>query len=512
MSDNKRIAKNTMYLYFRMILTMLIALYTSRVVLEKLGVDDYGIYNAVGGIVGFLSFLNGALSTGSSRFLTFELGKGDFDRLRRTFSSLLTAHIMLALIIVLIAETIGLWFLYHKMVIPPDRMEAAVFTFHISIISAIFTITQVPYNASIISHENMNIYAYVSIFEVVAKLGICYLLGIGGLDKLKVYAFLYFLIHLGIIIFYKAYCNKNYSETKYIFIWDKEVIKPIFSFSGWSLFADGTIALSKQGVLILLNMFFPPSVVSARAISLQVNNAANQLVNNFRTAVNPQVVKLYAVKDFDKSKKLLLLSTKFSYYLMLLVSMPVFFLAGPLLHLWLGDNVPEYTEIFLKLVIVQSLFQVFDRSFYVPLYAKGQMKENAILTPMINFLSFPIVYVLFRKGFPPETLSWAYLISYAIIGLLVKPTLIIRYVDYKWKEIASVLLVCFIVTIVALIPTIFLICFFPATSLIKFLIDASLIILIVVIVVYLIGLDKQTRNKINSFVISKLQGKKDGTH
>lgn len=508
MSDNKRIAKNTIYLYFRMILTMLVALYTSRVILEKLGVDDFGIYNAVGGIVGFLSFLNGALSTGSSRFLTFELGAGDFDRLKRTFSSLLTAHILLAGIIVLLAETIGLWFLYHKMVIPPERMEAAIFVFHISILTSIFTITQVPYNASIISHEKMNVYAYTSIYEVLSKLGVCYLLDIGGYDRLKIYAVLMFVVHASLILFYRFYCTRHFEETKFKFLWDKEIIKPILSFSGWSFFADGTTALSKQGVLILLNMFFAPAVVSARAISLQVNNAANQLVNNFRTAVNPQIVKLYAAKDYAGSKNLLLQSTKYSYFLMMVVAFPVFFLAHPLLQLWLGDNIPEYTEIFLKLVIVQSLFQVFDRSFYVPLYAKGQMKENAILTPLFDFIPFPIVYVLFKNGFPPETLSWAYLVSYAIIGLIIKPSLIIRFVDYTWKDIFSIFCICSFVTIVALIPTIALIQFLPATSVVMLMVDAVVIIIIIAVVVYLIGLDRSTRNKLNAFVKTKIHGNK----
>ena len=453
MSDNKRIAKNTIYLYFRMILTMLIALYTSRVILEKLGVDDYGIYNAVGGIVGFLSFLNNALATGSSRFLTFELGVGDEEKLKRIFSSLLTVHIILAGIVALIAETVGLWFLYHKMVIPPDRMQVAVYTFHISILTSVLTITQVPYNATIISHERMNVYAYASIFEVGAKLGICYLLGYGNVDRLILYAFLIFIVQAILIVFYRFYCRYHFSETKFSFIWDKSILKPILSFSGWSLFADGTTALSKQGVLILLNMFFAPAVVSARAISLQVNSAANQLVNNFRTAVNPQIVKLYAVKDLESSKKLLLFSTNVSYYLMLMISLPLFFLADPILHFWLGDNVPEYTTIFLQIVVVQSLFQVFDRSFYVPLYVKGQLKENAILTSLFDFLPFPVVFVLFKIGYSPVALSWAYLISSVIIGLIVKPILIIKLVDYTWREVFSVFVPCLRVTLIAVIPS-----------------------------------------------------------
>ena len=504
MSDNKRIAKNTIYLYFRMILTMLIALYTSRVILEKLGVDDYGIYNAVGGIVGFLSFLNNALATGSSRFLTFELGVGDEEKLKRIFSSLLTVHIILAGIVALIAETVGLWFLYHKMVIPPDRMQVAVYTFHISILTSVLTITQVPYNATIISHERMNVYAYASIFEVGAKLGICYLLGYSNVDRLILYAFLIFIVQAILIVFYRFYCRYHFSETKFSFIWDKSILKPVLSFSGWSLFADGTTALSKQGVLILLNMFFAPAVVSARAISLQVNSAANQLVNNFRTAVNPQIVKLYAVKDLEGSKKLLLFSTNVSYYLMLMISLPLFFLADPILHFWLGDNVPEYTTIFLQIVVVQSLFQVFDRSFYVPLYVKGQLKENAILTSLFDFLPFPVVFVLFKIGYSPVALSWAYLISSVIIGLIVKPILIIKLVDYTWREVFSVFVPCLRVTLIAVIPSTIFFVTIPQTSAWILISEALIMMAFSLVVSYFGGLDKSMRERIRGFIVEQL--------
>ena len=489
---------------------MLIALYTSRVILEKLGVDDYGIYNAVGGIVGFLSFLNSALATGSSRFLTFELGTGDADKLKRTFSSLLTAHIILAAIIVVLAETLGAWWLYHKMVIPPERMKAAVYAFHISILTAVLTITQVPYNASIISHERMNVFAYTSIFEVLAKLGVCYLLGIGGFDKLILYSALLFIVQLILILFYRIYCRHQFSETQFSLIWDNSILKPILVFSGWSLFADGTTALSKQGVLILLNMFFAPAVVSARAISLQVNGAASQLVNNFRTAVNPQVVKLYAAKDYNGSKKLLLFSTKVSYYLMLMICLPILFFAEPLLHFWLGNNVPEYSTVFLQIVIAQSLFQVFDRSFYVPLYAKGQLKENAILTPLFDFIPFPIVYLLFKHGYSPVSLSWAYLVSSMIIGLIVKPALIVKYVDYTWREIISVFMPCLRVTVLAVIPSV--ICYFaiPQSSVWLYLFAAILMVFISIIVSYFFGLDKEMRERIIAFIKVKLHKNQEG--
>jgi O-antigen/teichoic acid export membrane protein len=455
MADNKRIAKNTIFLYFRMMVTMLISLYTSRVVLQILGVDDYGIYQAVGGIVGFLSFVNNALSTGSSRFLTYGIGEGDPQKLRNIFSTTLTAHICLAIIIVIVAETAGWWFLHNKMVIAADRMNAAEFVFHISILTAFFSLTQVPYGACIIAHEKMSIYAYTSIVDAVLKLAIVYLLTIGHLDRLKLYAILLCVVQIGMIVFYMIYCVKKFDEARFKLFIDKNIFKEIESFSGWSLFATGSIALNNQGILMLLNMFFAPAVVTARSISLQVNNTINQFVTNFQIAANPQIVKLYAAKDYDGSKQLLLQTTKFSYYLMLILCLPVCFCAQELLNIWLVE-VPEYTVIFVQLIIIQSLFSVFDTSFYRALYAKGQLRENALISPTLGFLCFPIVYLMFKNGFSPVALSWAGLVTTAILGLIVKPILVIKIVDYTWKDIFSVFVPCMKVTLISLpLPLLF---------------------------------------------------------
>ena len=496
MSDNRRIAKNTLFLYMRMLVTMAITLYTSRVILQKLGVDDYGIYQAVGGIVGFLSFLNGAISTGTSRFLTYELGRGNDDKLKKTFSTLLSAHIALAAIVVVLAETVGLWFVYNKMVIDPERINAAVWVFHISILTAVLTLTQVPYNSSIISHERMSVFAFLSILDAVSKLVVCYLIDIGGFDHLVFYAILIFVVQAMLMILYRLYCVRNFPETKYSFAFYPEILKPILSFSGWSLFAHGAIALSNQGVLVLLNLFFTPAVVTARAISLQVNSAANQLVSNFQTAANPQIVKLYAINDFEGSKKLLLQTAKFSFCLMLVLGLPIIYLAEPLLSLWLGDNVPPYTVIFLQLVIAQSLFQVFDTTFYNALYAKGRLKENALISPMIILLTFPFVFYLFKVGLSPVTLSVAYLCAFAFLGLVVKPMLVIKIANYKWRDILGVFLPCTYVTIIAFPIGFFIDSIFDKTQLFDFITEGALLVLDVIVSSYLFGLDKDTKEKI----------------
>ena len=498
-----------MFLYFRMMITMIISLYTSRVILQVLGVDDYGIYQSVGGIVGFLSFLNSALSTGSSRFITYGLGEGNLEKLKKIFSTTLTGHVILAIVIVIIAETAGPWFLHHKLVIPEDRMQAAEWVLHFSVITIFFTLTQVPYNACIIAHEKMKIYAYVSIIDAVCKLLIVYALLIGTIDKLFLYALLQCALQLFILVFYRIYCTKGFLEVSFRLGIDKTILKDIIGFSGWSLFANSAIALNNHGILLLLNMFFTPAIVAARSVSMQVEMAAYHFMTNFQTATVPQIVKRYAQKDFEGSKALLLDMTKYSFFLMLLLAVPIFFSAEQLLSLWL-KTVPPYTVIFLRIIIAQSLFQVFDTSFYKALYAKGQLRENALLSPTCLFINFVIVYILFKVGCSPVALSWSTMICYAVIGLLVKPILLIKVVDYKWADIISVLWPCLRVFVVSLILPISVRLFIKNLHLSQIGIFAIVVVasmLSVVCVVWFLGLTSDVRLKLLKVVKGKLQRK-----
>lgn len=487
-----------------MLFVMGITLYTSRAILEILGIDDFGIYQTVGGIVGMLSFVNTALSSGTSRFITFELGRNNPETLRKTFSTTVSMQIILILLIMIVAETIGVWFVANKLQIPDDSRYAAMVAYHLSILTTLFNLLSVPYLAAVIAHEKMNVFAYVGIAEVCTKLGIVYLLTVGNLDRLVFYAFLLLAVQVCITTFYICYCAKNFKETIYKPIFDKNIFKDIAGFSGWSLFAAGSIALNNQGVLILLNMFFSPAVVTARAISLQVNNAANQFTSNFRTAVNPQIIKQYAAGNFEESKSLLLSSTKFSYYLMFIISLPVFIGAPSLLHLWLKE-VPEYTVIFLQLVIVQSLFQVFDTSFYTALYAKGDLKMNALISPTLGFLMFPVVYILFKNGMSPVSLSWASLVMYATLGLVVKPILIIKIVNYKWKEIWSVYKPCLCVSLVSSLLAVWITSYVPKDGFVGLVITTSICLGISLPSIYFIGLTPAMREKIHSVVITKIR-------
>lgn len=506
-SNNKTIAKNTLFLYFRMMFTMVVSLYTSRVVLDVLGINDYGIYQTVGGMVAMLSFINGALSTGSSRFLTFELGTGNKDKLKRTFSTVLIVHALLAILIVVVAETFGLWFVYNKLVIAPERLDAAVIAYHLSIVMAFVTITQVPYGALIISHEKMGIYAYLSIIEVSLKLGIVYLLNISGIDKLVLYASLLCILQVGLALLNRWYCISRFEETKFSFIWDKKIVKDVLGLSGWNLFANTAIALNTHGTVIILNMFFSPAVVTARAIASQVNLAANQFISNFRTAANPQIVKRFAAGDFEGSKNLLLFSTTLSYYMMLMLSMPICLVAEELLNIWLKE-VPEYTVIFLQLAVITSLFSVFDVSFYMALYAKGRIRENAMLSPTLGFIQFPIIYVLCRNGVSPLCVGWSALIVNILLGLVVKPYLIIKIVGYKLNDVISVFAPCFKVSIISsIIPMIIYMCgnsIFP-NVISKFISLVTVSVLSVGITVWLIGLNKETKVKLVEMVKKKIK-------
>ena len=495
-ANNKTIAKNTLFLYFRMMFTMIIHLYTSRIILQILGVEDFGIYQAVGGVVGMLTFINAALGVGTSRFLTYELGTGDHEKLKKTFSTVLSAHIILALFIIVISESVGLWFVYNKLMIPIERLGAAVIAYHFSILTIVAQLMLVPYNALIISHERMGIYAYASIVDAILSLLIVYFLTIGDIDKLILYAALFLCVKIGMTVFYANYCVRNFIETRCNLIIDRNILRDVLGYSGWNLLANGAIALNNQGTLILLNVFFNPGVVAGRAISNQVNMAAFNFITNFRTAANPQIVKKYATKDYVGSKELLLSSTKYSYYLMLMLSLPIMLVAEPLLKLWLGQ-IPPYSVIFLKLAIITSLFQVFDTSFYTALYAKGQIRENAIISPMVGFSAFPIMYFLFKEGCSPESMAWVSMVGVAILAFVIKPFLIIKIVDYTWEDILRVLIPCFNVTLISIpLPILTFYLIHDTDSLLSSVLIVVLSVISVLVGSWYIGIDKTMRKKI----------------
>lgn len=456
MPNKNSIARNTIALYIRMLLSLIVSLYTARVVLDVLGINDYGIYISVGGIAGFISFINSALGNATTRFITYSLGTKNNFFLEKTFSTALSIHILLALIIIILGETIGLWFLHHKLVIPADRIVAATWVYHISIITVFFTITQVPFTASINAHEHMSIYAFTSILEALLKLFIVFLLNSFNYDKLILYSILYFSVTLFMLLFYRIYCLKYFPETHYHpQLSSKSIFKEISIFSSWSFLNAGGIALNAQGVLLLLNMFFSPAVVSARAISLQINGLAMQFSNNIRAAANPQIIKRYANRNYEDAKQLVLKTSQYSYLLMWFLALPIFFLADPILHLWL-KTVPEYTTIFLRFVIIQSLFSTLQASFFTAFYAQGKLKINTLLSSLIYFVQFPIVYICFKFNCSPIILSIICLITDVILALVIQPMLLIRQLNYSKYDLIKVIYNCLKISLLSSIIPILL--------------------------------------------------------
>ena len=375
MPDNKykRMAKNAGLLYFRMLLTMAVTLYTSRVILQTLGVEDFGIYNVVAGFVTMLGFLHGAMSSATQRFLAFELGKpGDRD-VRGIFSMSLNIHIAIALFVLILGETIGLWFLKTQMTIPIDRIIAAEWVFHLALLSFMVTIVSVPYNALIIAHEQMSIFALVSIIDVILKLLIVFMLGWFGMDKLILYGLLSLTVVFIVFMIYRSYCKNKFVESKFRLYWDKKLFNTMLSYTGWNLWGNIAGVMSGQGVNVLLNIFFGPSVNAARAIAMQVSGALNSFVQNIQVAINPQIIKSYAAQDMAYMHQLVCYGAKYNFFLLLLLSLPVLNNIELILPIWLGV-VPESTSIFAKLVICSILIDSLSPPLMTAAQATGHIK------------------------------------------------------------------------------------------------------------------------------------------
>jgi len=400
--NDKRIAKNTLLLYFRMLLTMAVSLYTSRVVLNTLGVDDFGIYGVVGGIIAMFGFLNTSMAGATSRFITFELGKKDYERLAKTFSAALTVHFIIAIIILLIGETAGLWWLEHKLVIAPDRMDAARWVFHLSVLASMINITQAPYNAAIIAHERMSVYAYVEILNSLLKLGIVYLLVVGNFDKLILYAVLTLCVTIIITTIYKIYCTRNFAESHYKFRWDKEIIKPMIAFSGWDLCGSFSYLSKTQGINILLNLFFGTIVNAAYGISTTIQAVINQFSSNFMTAVRPQITKLYANNEIEKMQRLMFNASKISFFLIFLLSLPLIIETKFILEIWL-IRVPDYAIPFCRLLLLTLWISAMFIPVQYAVQATGKIKRMTLTISTVYILVLPISYFCFKSGFEPAS-------------------------------------------------------------------------------------------------------------
>lgn len=401
-SSNKRIAKNTVMLYIRMFITLLIGLYTSRVILNALGVEDYGVYNVVGGFVGLFGMVSGCLSTASSRFITFELGRGDIEKIRRVFATSSIVQIAISAIVVLLAETVGLWFLYHKMVIPEDRMFAALIVFQLSIVSFVIGLLYVPYNAAIVAHEEMGKFAMFSIVESVAKLIIVFIVQYSETDKLILYAALICMVSWSMSVMYITYCKRHFAECTFRYIFDKNLFRQMFGFAGWYAIGSTAGTLRNQGATILLNLFGGLAVNTAAGIALTLTGILDGFVSNFSMSYSPQITKTYAAGDYSRLHNLILTFSRLSYYLVLFFALPVFLNAHFIVSLWLGI-VPDHTVAFVRLVIIVLLFEVLSRPLITANNATGRIRDYQLVVNGILLLSLPASYIALRMGAPIES-------------------------------------------------------------------------------------------------------------
>lgn len=433
-SSNKRIAKNTLILYLRMIFILCVGLYTSRIVLNTLGVEDYGIYNVVGGFVAFFSFLNGAMATATQRFITFELARGNIGRQITTFSTAAIIHFAIAIIIVIAAETIGLWFVYHKLVIPEERFSAAIWVYQFSILTMFVSIVSIPYNAAIIAHEKMSAFAYISIFDTVLKLAIVLLLTIVSFDKLIFYAALLFGISLLGRLIYGIYCKRHFEETRVKLVFDKNLFREMTNIAGWSLFGNIAGVFYTQGLNVLLNMFFGPAVNAARAIAVTIQGVVTGFVSNFQMVLNPQITKSYAVGDLQRMHSLIFASSKYSFFLLLLIALPIMVETQTILTVWL-KIVPVHTIWFTRLILCILLIDALSNPLMISSQAVGRVKIYQSVVGGLMLLILPIAYVALKLGGNPEMVFMVHLLI-AVVALIARVIIVGQMVSFSFISYA----------------------------------------------------------------------------
>ena len=505
-NNNKRIAKNTLLLYFRMLFMMVVSLYTSRVILNALGVEDFGIYNVVGGVVAMFSVISGSLSAAISRFITYELGKGDQSKLNKIFSASVTIQLLLSLIIVVLVESVGVWFLNSKMTIPAERMVAANWVLQLSIVTFVINLISVPYNAAIIAHEKMSAFAYISILEALGKLAIAFLIMVSPIDRLIFYAILMSVVAVIVRFTYGHYCKKHFMECVYHFHWDMELLKEMFGFAGWSFVGCSAQVLLTQGINVITNLFFGVTSNAARGVATQVDGAVRQLVNNFILALNPQITKTYAAGEHDYTLRLVYQGAKYSFFLTLFVAIPFLLEVDYVLKIWLGVY-PQEASLFVRWTIAIILADVLSLPIITANAASGKIKKYQLVVGGYNMTIFPVVYVCFKFGLPAYT---AYVVHFMVFFTnlfvrirLMKGILNITYMDYIQYVFIRIIPVFVIALLVPLI-----LYYNVDEGLFRLVLICLVTIVELPILVFVIGLNQSERVVILSFVRNKILKKK----
>lgn len=470
---------------------MAVSLYTSRVVLITLGVEDFGLYNAVAGFVTMFAFLNSAMASATQRFLAFEIGQKNIFQLGNVFSMSVNIHLLIVIVILTFAETVGLWFLNTQLTIPAERMDAARWVYQFSILMLVVNMLSVPYNALIIAHERMNVFAWVSIAEVGLQLLIVFMLQWFGFDKLKLYAVLMFIVALVIRFIYGIYCNRKFKESHFRIFWDKPLFKTLLSYAGWNLWGSSAYVLMGQGINVLLNIFFGPVVNAAYGIAYRLQGAVNRFVHSFQMAINPAIVKAYAANDLGYMYQLVFFGAKYSYFLSFTLSLPLFLETDIILELWLS-KVPEYTVVFSRLVLINTLINSISRPLMFAAQASGKIRLYQGVVGSLLLLNLPVSYWFLKIGYSPET-TFLVAVVISIVLLFARLAIIRSLVKLRIREyLREVLLRIIPTTFVAVLIPLLIICFFPE-GFNRFLLTLFSSLIMGCISIYFIGLKQLER-------------------
>lgn len=496
---SKRIAQNTLLLYTRMLFLMVISLYTSRVVLRTLGIEDFGIYNVVGGVVGMFAIISGSLSASVTRFLNYEMGKGVTSKLNHIFCSSVTIQLILSMIILIVAETIGLWFLNNKMIIPVERLVAANWVYQLSILTFVINLISVPYNALIIAHERMSVFAYIGIFEGISKLLIAFVISISPIDHLISYSVLMCCVAIAVRSVYGKYCSSHFEECKFKLAFDDKQLKEMFSFAGWNFIGAIAGVLRDQGGNIILNVFCGPVINAARGISLQVNNAVTGFVTNFTMALNPQITQSYSAGNREYMQVLIYQGAKLAYYVIFLLSLPIIINTPFILREWLV-NYPDYTVSFVRLTLILSMWESIASPMSTGLLATGEIKWYQICVGGLNLLNLPVSYFLLRWGCSPNVVL--------IVAIIISQfTLFLRLYFIKkllgfdiWKFVTHIYIRVLMVSFFSTVFSMLVYTHFDS-SFVGFMFTTIVCILITLAAIYVLGCNKSERIIIRSIVM-----------
>lgn len=501
-NNNKQIAKNTLFMYLRMGVTMLVGLYVSRVVLQQLGVEDYGLYNVIGGIIAMFSFINGSMVNVSTRFITVYLAKNDIKMLNNIFSMSFLIHFSIGVVILLLGETIGLWYLNNKLVIPEGREFAAHWLYQLSIISCIISILYVPYNGLIVAHERMKAFAYISVMDSMLKLLIAIMIAYSPFDKLIFYGTLLAGVSFLDIIIYFVYCRKNFKESILVFYWNKAIFKRMLEFAGWALIGNFSYLFYSQGINLMLNAFCGPAVNAARGVAVQVEGVIRQFAGNVQVAINPQIIKSYTSNELERMYALIFTSSRLCFYLLYIISLPIMIEADFILNLWLG-TVPNHTVNFVRLILCISILDALINPMFTANLACGKLRIYHMSLSILMYAFMFVTYFSIRQTLLPESVFVTLLIA-TILGVVLRIFILEKQIGLsKLTYIHKVLLPIISVAVIS--------CVLPITShliidnnIARFFISSLLSIISVLVTTYYIGMDKTEKQLVISFVKNKI--------